>query len=186
MTTDEELATETTSRQSADTALQSQIDNHVSRHLPSGADALSTDVAVDTGTANSAGTADSFSRSDHVHKTVIQYYDSRSVAPISTTSTADVSMLTITAPIAGTYIAIVNSTFTHSNNNGEATISAYVGGTQQTNTEETMVRSSNVQLTYSISLPVVVNGSEDVAIYWRTNTGTLTNILRSLTLIKVA
>ena len=41
--------------------------NHATRHLPSGVDPLTIAAPVAVGTANSAGTADSFVRSDHVH-----------------------------------------------------------------------------------------------------------------------
>jgi hypothetical protein len=43
------------------------ITNHASRHLPGGADALATGVPVTISTANSMGSASSFSRSDHIH-----------------------------------------------------------------------------------------------------------------------
>ena len=43
------------------------ITSHASRHLPGGADALTTAVPVTIGAANSMGVAASFSRSDHVH-----------------------------------------------------------------------------------------------------------------------
>lgn len=43
------------------------ITNHASRHMPGGADALPTGVAVSVASTNSAGTATSFSRSDHEH-----------------------------------------------------------------------------------------------------------------------
>lgn len=41
---------------------------HAARHLPGGADALATDVAVSVSTSNALGAASSFARSDHVHK----------------------------------------------------------------------------------------------------------------------
>nr|QYA18345.1 pectinesterase A/Acyl-CoA thioester hydrolase [Clandestinovirus] len=40
---------------------------HASTHLPNGSDPLSTAAPVTIGTSNSAGTANSFARSDHVH-----------------------------------------------------------------------------------------------------------------------
>lgn len=40
---------------------------HASTHLPSGSDPIATATAVDISTANAAGTANSLSRSDHVH-----------------------------------------------------------------------------------------------------------------------
>ena len=69
MTTDVELAAETTARQNADTAIQSQLDSHASQHLPSGTDALATASAgsLSATTVNAEGTADSFARSDHSH-----------------------------------------------------------------------------------------------------------------------
>lgn len=43
------------------------ITAHASRHLPNGADPLTTATPVTIGTANSTGVANSFSRSDHTH-----------------------------------------------------------------------------------------------------------------------
>jgi hypothetical protein len=41
--------------------------SHASTHLPSGSDPITTAAAVDIGTSNTAGAANSLSRSDHVH-----------------------------------------------------------------------------------------------------------------------
>jgi hypothetical protein len=43
------------------------VEAHAARHLPSGADPLSTAAPVDISTANAIGVANSFARSDHVH-----------------------------------------------------------------------------------------------------------------------
>jgi hypothetical protein len=43
------------------------VQTHASRHLPGGADALTTAAALSIGTSNTEGTAASFSRSDHSH-----------------------------------------------------------------------------------------------------------------------
>jgi hypothetical protein len=43
------------------------FNTHVSRHLPNGADALTTGTAVAVGTTNSEGDSNSFARANHVH-----------------------------------------------------------------------------------------------------------------------
>ena len=43
------------------------VSAHASRHLPNGADPLATGVPASIGSANAAGTANAFSRQDHVH-----------------------------------------------------------------------------------------------------------------------
>lgn len=43
------------------------ITNHAARHLPGGADPLTTDVPVNIGTSNQLGAQAAFARSDHVH-----------------------------------------------------------------------------------------------------------------------
>jgi hypothetical protein len=52
---------------SVDTINGVTIETHGSRHLPNGADPLTTAAPVTVGTANSIGTANSFARSDHIH-----------------------------------------------------------------------------------------------------------------------
>lgn len=44
-----------------------QVESHASRHLPNGADPLSTAIPVTIGTVSSEGNANSFARSNHVH-----------------------------------------------------------------------------------------------------------------------
>ncbi|AMP44401.1 cell wall anchor protein [Faustovirus] len=43
------------------------VETHASRHLPNGADPLTTAAPVSVGVANAVGVANSFARSDHVH-----------------------------------------------------------------------------------------------------------------------
>lgn len=43
------------------------VETHAARHLPSGADPITTATAITIGTANSTGTANSLARSDHGH-----------------------------------------------------------------------------------------------------------------------
>lgn len=185
MTTDVELATETTARQSADSALQNQINSHATRHLPNGADPILTGTPVATGTANNAGTANSFSKSDHIHNTVIFYSSTRSNVETSTTSTTNVSLIS-TTPVAGTYMVLVNTMSFNNTNNTNGTFGLYVNGVLVANTEVTVARGSQTApLPYSITVPVTVNGSESIEIQWRTSSGTLTNSLRSIVLIRL-
>jgi hypothetical protein len=55
---------------------------HQSQHLPSGADPLTTAVAVDVGSANATGSANSLSKSDHVHRGVLNIDVNSSGSPI--------------------------------------------------------------------------------------------------------
>jgi hypothetical protein len=126
--------------------------------------------------------ADSF---DFLSGGFIQAYSDRSTTSTSTTSTVNITLLSIPDPIAGKYELSATGIFTHGSNNGQTIVSIAVGGVQVEGTQLTMVRSVNLQMTYTISLPITVNGSENVSILWRTNAGTVTNILRSMSLIKI-
>ncbi len=61
-----------------------QVESHASRHLPNGSDPIATDIPVSIGSANSAGIANSFSRSDHVHAFDINNLITTTVATGST------------------------------------------------------------------------------------------------------
>jgi len=91
---------------------------HASTHLPSGSDPLTTAAAVDTGTANSAGSANSFARSDHVHRDVIlQTAEFHLTADFTTTSGSAVDITGATTTVttqASTKLAI-NCSFSTSN-----------------------------------------------------------------------
>lgn len=59
---------------------------HVSTHLPGGSDALTTAVPVQVGTANSAGSAASLARSDHVHQSLSYYTVTFGATTVNTSS----------------------------------------------------------------------------------------------------
>lgn len=92
---------------------------HASTHLPAGSDPLTTAAAVDVGTANAAGGAASFSRSDHVHRgSLLQTVAAPLAGDTTTASAAYVDLISqaITTQ-AGTKLKI---TVTTSSSNGTA------------------------------------------------------------------
>jgi hypothetical protein len=117
----------------------------------------------------------------------IQSYDLRTTTG-STNSTAAVALLTITNPIAGTYIVNASIAATSNTNNGQLIGSIYVGGTLVAGTQATITRpgNTNAPLTYPITLAVTVNGSQNVDLRWRVNAGTVTTQISSISMIKVS
>jgi hypothetical protein len=161
---------------------------HASRHLPAGADPITTAAAAtsSTNSINTEGNANSLARSNHTHKIEISSFSANQNNSVSTTSTTDTAILTITTPPAGTYAIWANYTSTHGTNNGQSIGSIYIGNTQVTDTQGIQTRpNTSVPLSYNIASEVVVNGSEDVSLRLRTNTGTLTYTQRSLLLLRV-
>lgn len=75
--------------------LSSGMGAHASTHLPGGADALATAVPVSIGLTNTLGTAESFSKSDHIHR--IDNLTFTSLSPrTNTTATTASGNLTLT------------------------------------------------------------------------------------------
>lgn len=65
---------------------------HAARHLPGGADALTTAAPVGVGAANSIGAAASFARSDHVHAGVSSFAGGTTGLTPTGTTTGDVTL----------------------------------------------------------------------------------------------
>lgn len=67
------------------------VEAHASRHLPNGADPITTAAPISVGTSNSSGTANSLARSDHQHALpavgTAGTYGSSSTIPVITTDT---------------------------------------------------------------------------------------------------
>jgi hypothetical protein len=168
MTTDAELAAETSAREAADAALQTSFNTHASRHLPNGADPLTTGTPVSTANANAIGTNNSFARADHVHKTEVTSYSQRSTTG-TTALVTDSALLTITNPLQGTYQVVASLISICSQNNVVSTLSLYIGGTQVSGTEVSVQRAGNITtyLPYIVSTNVAVNGSQSVELRWR-------------------
>lgn len=137
--------------------------NHASRHLPNGADALTTGAPSDIGSSNTAGTANAFSRQDHVHRGVTSVDTDSSGAPLygavnfTSSGLADVSKsgqtVTVNAQVSNT-IRVTNNT-----------------GVDQTITTTTALNNmSNLSLTgadgskrFSLSLNVAVRNAGSAA-----------------------
>ena len=166
--------------QAAVEALKAIVDSHSERHEPDGDDPLSTApaVTISTNGINSEGSANSFARSNHTHKSEVFFQSALFAGEIETTSTSDVLMtgLTLTPP-AGTYLVSFDTSADRRNNNGEAYFSIYVGGTKQ-DASERLIKVSvdaagrNHIIPVSISeYPVTVNGSQAIEIRWRRASG---------------
>lgn len=167
------------------------VQSHASRHLPSGADPLATAAPVDTGTANSIGVAESFSKSDHVHKTVVANTSATATADTSTTSATYVLLdsMTIT-PAAGTYLAMFSSSGNGSATGSDMEYTIFSGGAQVTHSERNLNfgGGNNVNGTdmgMHSQAVVTVNGAQAIEVHYRVNTGTFTVHERSLILIKL-
>lgn len=160
--------------------------SHAARHLPNGTDPLDTGVPSNTGTANSVGTANAFARQDHVHNTVLISYSNSSTTG-TTNSTTSVTLLTIPLPNAGTYVVNASIVATHGSNNGALVGALYVGGVLVTGTNATLTKpgNTNSHLPYIITTKITVDGTNNVELRWNTNTGTLTNRIASISLIRV-
>jgi hypothetical protein len=189
MTTDIELENETSARIAADEALQTSLNTHASRHLPNGADPLTTGIPVPTANANAIGEANSFARADHVHKTEVTSYSQRSITG-TTALVTDSALFTITNPLQGTYQVVASLISICSQNNGVVTPSLYVDGTQVSGTEVSLQRAGNATtyLPYIVSTNIEVNGSQSIELRWRSGAtnNTVSNIIASISLVKVS
>lgn len=100
---------------------------------------------------------------------------------ITTTSTTDVVLTGMTTtPVAGTYLVVFSTWFTHSNGNDTVTYSIYAGGVQSAPTVRTVVPFTgavgavNDGLEAGTNGIVTVNGSQAITLEWHTNAGTAT------------
>jgi len=164
---------------------------HASRHLPSGADPLTTAIAstVSTTTVNAVGTANSFSRSDHTHKVNIINSQAYAAGTTTTTSATDVLLDSMTlTPGAGSYLVHFISSISGTTNNAVVFASIYANGVQVPNTEIRIVprssNSSNVTALIScVGIATVADG-QAIDIRWRTSAGTVTAYQRKLQLLR--
>lgn len=100
---------------------------------------------------------------------------------ITTTSATDVVMtgMTIT-PIAGMYLVLFSTWFTHSNGNATITTSLYAGGVQKADSIRVTIpfvgalSAITQDIGCTINGVVTVNGSQALTIEWHTSTGTAT------------
>ena len=145
------------------------------------------EAPLSTGTTNSAGTSTALARADHIHATELNSDTTGSTTSTNTTSTTDVSLLSLTPP-AGSYFVKFSTTVTNGSNNATVTASIYAGGTQNSNSERSIVpRASNTQFTILLETHaiVTVNGAQAIETRWRTSGGTATSNRRSMDIIRI-
>lgn len=112
---------------------------------------------------------------------------------LTVTSTTDVLMtgMTIT-PVAGTYMVWFSTWLTHSNGNATITMSLYVGGVQKADSIRVAIPFVGALSAITQDMPlatnalVTVNGSQAIAIDWRTSTGTATAHHGTLNILRVS
>jgi len=174
-------------------AAQSALDlkanlNHASRHLPGGADPIATGAAVasTTGSSNTAGSANTFSRSDHTHKIEVNNQFVEQGGETQTTSPNFVLLpgMTIT-PVQGTYIAIASVTHFNNTNAVLNRLAIFAGGVQSSVTHELLLR-NNFRVTTSILAVASVSGSQAIEIRWNRSGGTASAFARQLMIARVA
>lgn len=112
---------------------------------------------------------------------------------VTTTSTSDVLMtgMTIT-PAIGTYLAIFTGVVQQNDAGNSATLSFYIGGTQDASSVMdfapfdggalSAAQASCCAVTHGV---YTVNGSQAIAIEWHVSAGTGSVFQRKLTLIKI-
>lgn len=122
---------------------------------------------------------------------VIPFLHIRNNVPIATTSASYV-LLTgsrFIAPNAGTYILSATVYVLLSNQNTSFTMGVFVGGTLLADTDRQLFRGgnqfNNARICYTITVPVTVNGSQDVELRWFRSGGTATKENMGLTLLRV-
>jgi hypothetical protein len=106
---------------------------HASRHLPSGADPLTTASAssLTTSSTNATGSANSLARSDHTHAVSIVYGEATGTGTTTTTSSTPVLMAGMTlTPVAGTYMVWFSTSVQSDDSGSFVIISIYSGGSQ--------------------------------------------------------
>jgi len=131
-------------------------------------------VTVTTNGTNTEGNANSFARSNHTHKTEVYFESATASGTVSTTNTSDVLIpgMSLTPP-AGTYLVSFDISVDRRSNDGQAFISLYVGGSQESDSERQFQTGKggagrNTIGVMSISeYPVTVNGSQAIEARWR-------------------
>jgi len=166
------------------------VSSHAARHLPNGADALTTGTPSSTGSANSAGVANAFARQDHVHNTVLVNQQATATANTTTTSTTDVLLnsMSITASESGTYLVQCSTSVTHGSNNAITTISIYANGVLVAGSQRAViarVANNNYQHLLGTFAIVTVAAGQVIDARWRTTAGTATAQVRSINIIRL-
>lgn len=113
-------------------------------------------------------------------------YNAESTTTFTTTSTSAVLITGMSVtPVAGTYIALGNASFSVNSTYATCYASIYVGGSLNTGSERgNRTGISNALGVLSTMSQITVNGSQAVELRGRTSAATLTTTNRNLTLIR--
>lgn len=113
-------------------------------------------------------------------------------ADVTTTSTTDVLMTTMTiTPVAGTYLVVFSTTVDHSAQSVAVVVSIYVGGVLKADSVRSPVPRFNgvgansLTPMASTNGVVTVNGSQAIEIRWKTASGTATAHQRTLNIVRM-
>lgn len=162
---------------------------HSSRHLPSGADPLTTGIPSSTGTANSEGIVDAFARQDHVHNTVVNCENIYLGTATSTTSASYTTLngMILETDVSGTFLITATATARHTSGGGRIDFAIFINGTRDTNsTVQCYVDRADQSVTYSMVIRRELSLADTITIRWlRSSTGTATASGRSLTILRV-
>jgi hypothetical protein len=115
-------------------------------------------------------------------------YGAASNTNATTTSTTDVAMTTMTVtPTAGTWAITFTGTANSSTTGAQITTNVYLGGVVVANTTRASVSvAASADTTLSNGGVLTCNGSQSVAVFWKTSAGTGTVKNRNLTALRVA
>lgn len=122
---------------------------------------------------------------------VIPFEHIRNNTPITTTSAAYVFLTgsRFTNPPAGTYLLSATVYVLLSNQRTSFTMGVFVGGVLLVDTDRQLFvdgnQTTDIRITYSITVPVTVNGSQNVELRWLRSAGTATKQNMDLTLLRV-
>jgi hypothetical protein len=155
-----------------------------------------TNVSVSAATAPTAGqslVASSSTAAAWGPATTLTSEEVSFTSTITTTSTTAVVMTGMTmTPVAGTYLVWFSTWMTNTTGNQTATISIYSGGVQKASSVMTIipfsgaVGSVNDGVAVSTQGSVIVNGSQAIAIYWKTAAGTASAHNGTMNILRVA
>lgn len=153
--------------------------------------APTTDIGPNT--TNTEGAATSLARSNHSHKVAINTFHVEQTSPVTTGSATDTRMGAVAGvggiiltPGAGTFLAMFNTSVSHSANGNSVIVTLYVAGGAIADTVTTFFENNSTQIeALSLHDVITVAAGQDVEIKWRTSVATATARVGALTLIQL-
>lgn len=117
-----------------------------------------------------------------------------STSSTTTNSGTDALMNSMTTtPASGTYLVIFSTDLNSPSGGAIVTLSFYVGGTQNANSQRKVMpfaggtlTAGNQRVGISLNQILTVNGSQAIEVRWSTSAGTITAANRTMNLVRVA